>query len=55
MYSTISIDYHYYYQLTDKLNDEVLRTGKKVVQILEIVPSGDPERMHKATVLLVSG
>lgn len=51
MYRIEQIDYHYYYQLEEGIND-LMKQGREVVQILILSkPSGDNEKMHRATVL----
>lgn len=51
MYRIEQIDYHYYYQLTEGIND-LMKQGREVIQILILSnPSGNEEKMHRATVL----
>ncbi len=51
MYRIEQIDYHYYYQLEEGIND-LMKQGREVIQILILSkPSGDNEKMHRATVL----
>jgi len=48
MYKIIQIDYHYYYQLEEELNNRDF----ELIQIIDISSSGDTERMHRATCLM---
>jgi hypothetical protein len=50
MYKIFQFDYHYYSQLTDQM-DVLQKQGFEIMQVIEIGPSGNNERMHRATVL----
>ena len=50
MYEIEWIDYKYNYELKDYLN-QLHEIGFEVVQIIDISPSGDDEKMHRATIL----
>lgn len=50
MYGIEQINYHYYHELTEYLN-EINNSGFEVIQIIDIKPSGDNEKMHRATIL----
>lgn len=51
MHRIEQIDYHYYHELEDGIN-ELMKKGREVIQILILSkPSGDNEKMHRATVL----
>jgi hypothetical protein len=52
MYTIKQINYNYYHQLTDKLN-QLYKEGLKVVNILNIEPSGYVDHMHRATILMI--
>lgn len=50
MYEIQQCDYHYYYELKDYMNLQ-LSAGWYVVQVISITPSGDNQKMHRATIL----
>lgn len=45
------IDFHYYWQLSDRLNyyKEIYKFD--FIQIIDLSSSGDPKMMHRATIL----
>lgn len=52
MFEIKQVDYHYYHQLTEGLNN-LESAGYTVIQILEhMTPSGNVELMHRDTVLV---
>lgn len=53
MYKIDTLDYHYYYEIADFLN-ECLNHGLELVQIIQITASGDPNKMHRAILLMRS-
>ncbi len=51
MYKIDQVNYHYFHELTEFM-DEKKDEGFEVVQVIRFrEPSGDTEKMHRATIL----
>ncbi|MHA1677866.1 MAG: hypothetical protein ACTSW3_03675 [Promethearchaeota archaeon] len=50
MYKIIQIDYHYYWQLEEELNNNI--KDFELIQIIDMSSNSDTERIHRATCLI---